>query len=55
MTDDATGRDVHPELDLLADLDAGVDVDHLRAQATRELPRLRAVAEDVFARWAKLL
>jgi len=35
--------------------DAGVDVDHLRAQATRELPRLRAVAEDVFARWAKLL
>ena len=35
--------------------DAGVDADHLRAQASRELPRLRSVAKDVFARWAKLL
>jgi GMP synthase (glutamine-hydrolysing) len=35
--------------------DAGVDADHLRAQVSRELPRLRSVAKDVFARWAKLL
>src|SRR5437764_7729858 len=35
--------------------ESGVDADQLRAQAARELPRLRLVAEEVFARWAKLL
>ncbi|HYY52043.1 MAG TPA: type 1 glutamine amidotransferase [Myxococcales bacterium] len=35
--------------------DAGVDADHLRAQAARELPRLRPIAENLFARWATLL
>ena len=32
--------------------DAGVDANQLRAQAVRELPRLRSIAEDVFTRWA---
>jgi GMP synthase (glutamine-hydrolysing) len=35
--------------------EAGVDAEQLRAQAARELPRLRSIAKDVFARWAKLL
>jgi GMP synthase (glutamine-hydrolysing) len=35
--------------------EAGVDAHHLRAQAARELPRLRALAGDVFARWARLV
>jgi GMP synthase (glutamine-hydrolysing) len=39
------------EPELLA---AGVEPAHLRAQAARELPRLREVARGVFARWAAL-
>src|SRR5437763_713189 len=35
--------------------ESGVDADQLRAQAVRELPRLRLVAEEGFARWEKLL
>jgi GMP synthase (glutamine-hydrolysing) len=35
-------------------LDAGVEPAHLRAQAARELPRLRELARTVFARWAAL-
>src|SRR5438045_7939372 len=35
--------------------DAGVDADQLRAQAVREVPRLRPIAEAVVTRWAMLL
>ena len=35
--------------------EAGVDKAQLMAQAARELPRLREVAQDVFARWAAFL
>jgi len=56
VTDDATGRDVHPELDLLADLDAGVDVDadvrtHAStcAQCQQALAALRATRADLAA------
>ena len=35
--------------------EAGVDPEHLRAQSARELPRLRSIAQGVFARWAELL
>lgn len=34
---------------------AGVDLEHLRAQAQRELPRLREIARPVFSRFAALL
>lgn len=33
---------------------AGVDAESLRAQAARELPRLRPLAAQVFSRWAAL-
>src|SRR5882672_10222144 len=36
-------------------LEAGVDPARLRAEAERELPRLREMARAVFARWAALL
>jgi len=36
-------------------LEAGVDPARLRAEAERELPRLREIARAVFARWAGLL
>jgi len=35
--------------------EAGVDPEHLRSQSVRELPRLRSIAQGVFARWAELL
>jgi hypothetical protein len=35
-------------------VEAGVDPSHLRAEAKRELPRLREIARGVFARWAAL-
>jgi GMP synthase (glutamine-hydrolysing) len=35
--------------------EAGVDADHLRAQAERELPRLRQIAQPIFSRFATLL
>jgi GMP synthase (glutamine-hydrolysing) len=34
--------------------EAGVDAVQLKAQAARELPRLRLLAQDVFARWAEI-
>jgi GMP synthase (glutamine-hydrolysing) len=35
--------------------EAGVEVEHLRAQAERELPRLREIARPIFSRFAALL
>jgi hypothetical protein len=56
MTDDVTGRDVHPDLDRLADLDAGVDVDadvHAHTSGCVEcqqaLAALRATRADLAA------
>jgi GMP synthase (glutamine-hydrolysing) len=35
--------------------EAGVDPEHLRAQAARELPRLRQIARPIFSRFSALL
>ncbi len=61
----AWGIQFHPEIDATvlgamidggrAELrEAGVDPELLRAQADRELPRLRAAALELFSRWAGL-
>src|SRR4051812_21504917 len=56
MTDDVTGRDMHPDLDRLADLDAGVDVEvETRSHAStcpecqQTLAALRATRADLAA------
>ena len=51
VDEEVLGAMMTGEPELLA---AGVEPAHLRAQAARELPRLREVARGLFARWAAL-
>ena len=51
VDEEVLGAMMTGEQELLA---AGVEPAHLRAQARRELPRLRELARGLFARWAAL-